>query len=307
MRLPRLWTMGVIVGLIIVAAVVATACASSPKAAQTLMLQADTVVSSTGVKNPADICVESSQFLQGEGVVWRIKVYDPATGNPMDNSTLDSVVVSLKDGQPFTATYGGHPGQPGVPVTDYFWSTAWSIPQNYPTGSVAYTVTAKSKDGRTGTFAEFNVAPSLLMVVAAQPPVAHTLTVDANTVIGAEGVKNPADICIQSSRFPQGESVVWQIKVYDPATGNPMDNSTLDSVVVSLKDGQTFTAAYGGHPGQPGVPVTDYFWSAAWSIPATYPTGSVPYTVTAKSKDGRTGTFTEFNVAPSLLTVVAAQ
>ena len=168
MRLPRLWTVGVIVGLIIVAAVVATACASSPKAAQALILQADTVVSSTGVKNPADICVGSSRFPQGEGVVWRIKVYDPATGQPMDDKTLDSVVVSLKDGQTFTATYGGHPGQPGVPVTDYFWSTAWSIPANYPTGSVPYQVTAKSKDGRTGTFAEFNVAPSLLTVVAAQ-------------------------------------------------------------------------------------------------------------------------------------------
>ena len=88
--------------------------------------------------------------------------------------------------------------------------------------------------------------------------------------------KNPADICVQSDRFPQGEGVVWRIKVYDPVTGNPMGNSTLDSVVVSLKDEQTFTATYGGHPGQPGVPVTDYFWAAAWSIPATYPTGSVP-------------------------------
>ena len=307
MRLPRLWIVGVIVVLIVVAAVVATACTSSPKAAQALTIDANTVIGSAGAKNPADICVQSSRFPQGESVVWRIKVYDPTTGNPMDNSTLDSVVVSLKDGQTFTAIYGGHPGQPGVPVTDYFWSTAWAIPATYPTGSVPYTVTATSKDGRTGAFAEFNVAPSMLTVVAAQAPLAQTLTVDANTVIGAEGVKNPADICIQSSRFPQGESVVWQIKVYDPATGNPMDNSTLDSVVVSLKDGQTFTAAYGGHPGQPGVPVTDYFWSAAWSIPATYPTGSVPYTVTAKSKDGRTGTFTEFNVAPSLLTVVAAQ
>ena len=145
------------------------------------------------------------------------------------------------------------------------------------------------------------------MGISRGPEAAKALTIDANTVIGSAGVKNPADICIQSSRFPQGESVVFRIKVYDPTTGNPMSNSTLDSVVVSLKDGQTFTAAYGGHPGQPGVPVTDYFWSAAWSIPATYPTGSVPYTVTAKSKDGRTGTFAEFNVAPSLLTIVSAQ
>jgi hypothetical protein len=168
MRLPRLWKVGVVVGLIVVAAVVAAACASSPKTAQALIVDANTVIGSAGAKNPADICVQSSRFTQGESVVWRIKVYDPATGNPMGNSTLDSVVVSLKDGQTFTAAYGGHPGQPGVPVTDYFWSAAWSIPTTYPTGSAPYTVTAKSKDGRTGTFTEFNVAPSLLTVVSAQ-------------------------------------------------------------------------------------------------------------------------------------------
>jgi hypothetical protein len=168
MRLRRLWKLWVIVGLIVVATGVASACASSPKAAQALIVDANTVISAEGATNPADICVQSSRFPRGESVVWRIKVYDPTTSNPMDNSTLDSVVVSLKDGQTFTAMYGGHPGQPGGPLTDYFWSAAWSIPATYPTGSVQYTVTAKSEDGRTGTFNEFNVAPSLLTVVEAQ-------------------------------------------------------------------------------------------------------------------------------------------
>lgn len=141
--------------------------------------------------------------------------------------------------------------------------------------------------------------------------VAQVLIVDANTVIGSAGVTNPQDICVVSSRFPQGEEVVWQIKVYDPATGQPMDDTVLNSVVVSLSDGQTFVARYGPHPGappdQPQPPATDHFWTGAWAIPATYPTGSVPFTVTATSKDGRTGTFSEFNVVPALLQVVAAQ
>jgi hypothetical protein len=101
--------------------------------------------------------------------------------------------------------------------------------------------------------------------------------------------------------------VVFRIKVTDPATSNNMDDKALTSVVVTLKDGQTLNARYGGHPGGQGVTPTDYFWSAAWKIPANYPTGSVPYKVTATSNDGRTGTFSEFNVAPSLLQVVAAQ
>ncbi len=172
MRLSRLWKVGASVGLIGLIVVAAAACASSPKAAQTLILQSDVIIGTVGVKNPADICVVSSRFPQGGDVVWRVKVYDPATGQPMDDKALDSVVVSLKDGQTFKAQYGPHPGappgQPQPPPTDYFWTAAWVIPNSYPTGSVPYTVAAKSKDGRTGTFSEFNVAPSLLTVIAAQ-------------------------------------------------------------------------------------------------------------------------------------------
>ncbi len=178
MQLRRLWRIGATAAVVGVVALVAAACAGgqtatpTPKVAQTLILQADAVIGTVGVKNPADICVQSSRFPQGGDVVWRIKVYDPATGQPMDDKALNSVVVSLKDGQTFKAQYGPHPGappgQPQPPPTDYFWTAAWVIPNSYPTGSVPYTVAATSKDGRTGTFSEFNVAPSLLLVVAAQ-------------------------------------------------------------------------------------------------------------------------------------------
>ena len=171
MQLRRLWKVGAITAVVGVVAVVAAACATAtptPKVAQALMVDSNTVISATGVTNPQDICVVSSRFQQGEGVVFRIKVYDPATGQAMDDKALNSVAVTLKDGQTFSAKYGGHPGQPGVQPTDYFWSTAWAIPKDYPTGSVPYQVTATSKDGRTGKFAEFNVVPSLLTVVKAQ-------------------------------------------------------------------------------------------------------------------------------------------
>jgi hypothetical protein len=167
MRLLKLWKFGAIVAVVIGIIVAASACSGGSKA-QVLSVTADAVIGSAGVTNPADICVVSNRFQPGESVVFRVKVFDPATGKAMDDQSLKTVVVSLKDGQTFNARYGGHPGGPGATPTDYFWSTAWAIPANYPTGSVPYQVTATANDGRTGTFSEFNVAPSLLMVVAAQ-------------------------------------------------------------------------------------------------------------------------------------------
>lgn len=165
MKLSKLWRPGILVVLVVVVATLAAACSGGTKAAQVLTIDANTVVGSEGAKSPQDICVVSSRFQPGQSVVWRIKVYDPTTGSPMDDKALDSLVVTLKDGQTFEGEYGPHPGSN---PTDYFWSADWSIPQDYPTGSVPYQVNAKSKDGRTGTFSEFNVGPSLLTVVVAQ-------------------------------------------------------------------------------------------------------------------------------------------
>ncbi len=164
MELKKSWkliTAGVLIGAI---AVVAAACSgsgaqptstASPQVANNLILSSDMVNGSGG-------CVLDNVFKPGNQVVFRIRVYDPVTGKPMDDKALSSVTVSLPDGQSFTAHYGGHPSTNPV---DYFWATSWTIPANYPTGTLTYTETATAVDGRTGTFDNFNVQPSLLTVV----------------------------------------------------------------------------------------------------------------------------------------------
>lgn len=160
--------LGVALGL--VAAVVLSACtatgATVPSAAPApvkLVLQADTV---WGPKNIAKadlkgkVCVQRNLFARNEEIVWRVKVIDSATGQPMDDQALTSVAVKLPD-QTLDLHYGPHPKDNPV---DFFWTVGYLIPMDHPSGELPYTIEATAKDGRTGTFEQFGVSLARLTI-----------------------------------------------------------------------------------------------------------------------------------------------
>ena len=130
-----------------------------------LFIAADMV---RGPGGSGPVGVLSNRFMRKEEVAWRIRVQD-ATGTELDGKGLKSLVVELSDGQKFPARFGGHP--PKEP-TAYLWSTAWVIPDDYPTGSFNYKVVATALDGATQTWEPVNTKPSLLTIVAGtfEPP-----------------------------------------------------------------------------------------------------------------------------------------
>ncbi len=173
------WKIGIVLAILGIVALIGAACSSSaaqtpaptvtvtqtatvtatPQAAKGLILSSDMVTGSGGTVKAAASCVLQSAYKQGNQVVFRVRVYDPKTGNPMDNTAVSAVTIKLPDGQTFNAKYGKHG------TADSFWATSWVIPVDYPTGTINYTATATATDGRTGNFDNFNVAPSLLTVV----------------------------------------------------------------------------------------------------------------------------------------------
>ena len=114
-----------------------------------------------GVKAP--VCVLASQFKRKDTVVWRLRVLDASSGQPLDDKALKRLQVELPDGPKFGAKYGPHP--PKGTASDHFWSVAWEIPADYPTGTLSYTVTAVDHNGRSATWQPFRMAPSQLTVV----------------------------------------------------------------------------------------------------------------------------------------------
>jgi hypothetical protein len=138
--------------------------------AQKLFIEGDIVRGNTPVGITGPVCVLANQFKRKENVVFRIRVRNVA-GQPLDDKNLKGITVELSDGQNFQASYRARP-----PVNvrtafglsepaDYFWSAAWLIPQDYPTGSLSYRVVATDAQGNTQSWTPFKDPRSLPMVI----------------------------------------------------------------------------------------------------------------------------------------------
>jgi len=112
---------------------------------QKLFVEGDIVRGNTALGATGPICVLNSQFKRGENVVFRTRVRNQM-GQLLDDKGIKSIEVTLTDGQKFNARYGGHP--PRSPQ-DYFWTSAWMIPKDFPTGTFGYKVTVTDMAGNS--------------------------------------------------------------------------------------------------------------------------------------------------------------
>ena len=140
---------------------------------QRLFIEGDIVRGNTPAGLTGPLCVLANQFKRKERVVFRIRVRDSA-GEALDDKSLKGIVVELSDGQKFAADYRARP-----PVairkalglsepSDYFWSAAWLIPEDYPTGSLSYKVVATDMQGNTQIWTPFKDPRSLPLVMAGE-------------------------------------------------------------------------------------------------------------------------------------------
>jgi hypothetical protein len=110
-------------------------------------------------------CVLNNRYLRGEAVAFRQRVLK-LDGTPATNMDLKGVEIQLGNGQKLPMHYGGH----GMPPTDFFWSTFWTIPMDAPTGSLGYKIVATMNDGTMVTWEPFTRDTTQLMIVAGNLP-----------------------------------------------------------------------------------------------------------------------------------------
>jgi len=144
--------------------------AGEAQEAQKLFIEGDIVRGLTPDGATGPVCVLNNLFKRRENVIFRIRVRNVA-GQPLDDNGIKEIVVELKDGQKLLARYGSRPPDAFLATvgltapTDYYWSAAWRIPQDYPTGTLTYRVVATDMQGNTQNWATFNDPRSWPIVV----------------------------------------------------------------------------------------------------------------------------------------------
>jgi hypothetical protein len=162
-RLARGLALGLVAVLVVAACQAAAPVPTAEPVVTTLAVHTDTVQGPENLREderPVWSCVQKNRFARNEQIVWRVRVVDPETGEPMDDEALSSVVVKIPD-QELSLRWGPHPRDNPL---EFFWTVAWVVPEDYPSGLLPYTVEATANDGRSGTFEEFRVAPARLAV-----------------------------------------------------------------------------------------------------------------------------------------------
>ena len=112
-------------------------------------------------------CVLQNQFTRGEAVAWRIRAILPS-GEVATGDVLRGLEVELGNGERLATEYRTH----GNPATDAFWSVFWTVPDDFPTGSLGYKVHATMQDDSVVTWEPFTRPATQLMVVEGEPQMA---------------------------------------------------------------------------------------------------------------------------------------
>lgn len=127
-------------------------------------------------------------------------------------------------------------------------------------------------------------------------PMVNKIILYGDMVLFAGG-DNPEN-CVLKSRYRRGEAVGFRMTAIYPLTGEFAETAEL---TVKLATGETIPMRYRGTGDRPRKGM----WTAKWVVPDDAPLGIMRYTVEAKDKEGRTGTFAPFDVDASMLTIVA--
>jgi len=124
----------------------------------TLILYGDMVVGAPSLTT----CKLESRYKPGQGIVFRMTALNPAKGEFDETAELTVHIPYGSAGIDLPMRYRGNDATNPRPG---FWTARWNVPSDAQPQVLRFTVHATDAQGRTGTWAPFDIASSTLQIV----------------------------------------------------------------------------------------------------------------------------------------------
>jgi hypothetical protein len=141
-------------------------------------------------------------------------------------------------------------------------------------------------------------APALAQGTADPPKYPVFLYVDTVNGTAPAGTKPRPIGCTQTNYFARGERPVFRVWGSEAATGDVLSTENVKYAYVKIPGQPNLKLNWGAH-GATSNRV--WFWTAAWTIPKTYPLGSALTQIVVKTENNTFGRFDyELQIVPNL-------
>jgi hypothetical protein len=118
-----------------------------------------------------DNCILTNRYKKGQRVGFRMTAIDGGTGEVENSAALVVHVTYAGKTVDAPMRWRGAAGPSAPAPRGYLrspfelWTGAWTVPDDAPTGSISYTVTATDRFGRKATFTPFSAEASQLVII----------------------------------------------------------------------------------------------------------------------------------------------
>jgi hypothetical protein len=241
----------------------------------------------------------TNYFAPGSTVTFRAYAVDTKTKKLVAAKDMRFFYVKIPNQPNVKLAY--KPTAPGA-AKGMPWVGTWTIPADYPAGTVPIDIRIKLRSHRTGQFVQMPVV-SAMLTVSAKPPalfspapggttglVANNGSTTVSLYVDSVNGTRPAAAaprqvgCSQTNVYKRGEQVVFRSWGMDLKSGDVLTLDNVKEAHVVIPGQPNLALNYGSH----GVVS---FWSAPWNLPTDFPLGDTTAQIVFTTLDGRTATF----------------
>ena len=253
----------------------------TPEQPENFVVTDDMAAGSEGVPTAQWIssCSPSRRFVPGMQAIWYVGVYNPETGEQLTDEDLSGVEINV-DGLDENVELGWAGDDEENPAQE--WGGSIVLPSDLSPGTYSYTVEVSDGDAN---YRNVGIAANSFTVL---DPRAQSYVVTNHTY----GYDYPddagrfANVCGQNKMFAQGYAVGFEVKVFEPDSGEEVGTDVVESASISFQNRAwpTQELEWGGDAEEDPV----MKWSTSFTVPEDAETGTVIYDVVIEGAEGAT-------------------